>query len=91
MLTLQTNSANFLLRFFMLACVIYLGHYTYLRIMNGPNDEHILFSITTLHFEFKRIFILYFQILALFIVVLWVLFSLASINSTNGLFYHNLY
>jgi hypothetical protein len=47
--------------------------------MNDLNDEHILFSITTLHFKFKRIFILYFQILALLIVFLWVLFSLASI------------
>jgi len=83
MLTLSTNSANFIGRLFFLVVTFFLG-YIFVKLgLQESNNGHVVFRITAIHFEFKTIYIMYFLILIVCFLALTIIVSLISINKVQ--------
>lgn len=80
MLTLPTNSANFIGRVFFLAVIFCMGYLFINFGLKEPNNGHVIFKITAIHFEFKAAYIMYLLILIIGFLALTILSSLLTIN-----------
>ena len=83
MLTLPTNFANFIGRLFFLVGTFYLGYLFINFGLKEPNNGHVVFRITAIHFEFKAIYLMYFLILTIGFLALTIIDSLLSINKVQ--------
>jgi hypothetical protein len=80
MLTFPTNSANFIGRIFFLV-VTFLLEYLFINFgLKEPNNGHVIFKISAIHFEFKAIHLMYFLITTIGFLALTIISSLLSIN-----------
>ncbi|MEO6455375.1 MAG: hypothetical protein ABIN97_14945 [Ginsengibacter sp.] len=80
MLTLPTNSANFIGRLFFLAVTFLMGYLFINFGLKEPNNGKVIFKITALHFEFKAVYIMYFLIGTIGFLALTILSSLLTVN-----------
>jgi len=83
MLILPTNLANFIGRLFFLALTICIGYFFINFGLKEPNNGHVIFQITAIHFEFKAIYLMYFLILTNGFLALTIVNSLLSFNKVQ--------
>lgn len=83
MLTLETNTANFIGRIFFLILTFFL-FYLFLNFgLKDPKGEQVAFAITLLHFEFKVKYIMYFLLCIIAYLAVILVLSLLSINKVQ--------
>jgi hypothetical protein len=83
MLTLPTNSANFIGRLLFLVVTFWM-EYLFINLgLKEPNNGHVIFRISAIHFEFKAIYIIYFLITIIGCLVLTIIGSLLSFNKVQ--------
>lgn len=83
MLTLPTNSTNFIGRIFFLLLTFFL-FYLFLNFgVKDPKGEHIVFAITLLHFEFRVKYIMYFLVCAVAYLAVLLVVSLLGVNKVQ--------
>jgi len=80
MLTLPTNSANFIGRLFFLVGTFFIGYLFINFGLKEPNNGHVIFKITAIHFEFKVVYIMYLLIAIIGFLALTILSSLLTVN-----------
>ena len=80
MWTLPTNLTNFIGRLFFLALTFCIGYLFINFGLKEANNDHVIFKITSLHFEFKAVYIMYFLIATIGFLALTILSSLLSVN-----------
>jgi hypothetical protein len=83
MLTLSTNSGNFIGRLFFLVVTFFLGYLFINFGLKEPNNGHVIFRITAIHFEFKTVYLIYFLIVIIGFLALTIIDSLLSINKVQ--------
>jgi hypothetical protein len=80
MLTLPTNTANFIGRFFFLAFTFIIGYLFINFGLKEANKGPVLFRITVIHLDFKAIYLMYFLIIIVGFLAFTIIDSLLSIN-----------
>ncbi|AMR28970.1 hypothetical protein A0257_18940 [Hymenobacter psoromatis] len=63
MLKLSTNSANFIGRIFALFLNFFVIYILINHFLKDPKNEHVIFTINIIHFEFKSLYLIYFMII----------------------------
>jgi hypothetical protein len=83
MLTLSTNSGNFIGRLFFLVVTFFLAYLFINFGLKEPKMDNVVFQITAIHFEFKAIYVMYFLIIIICFLALTIIDSLLSINKVQ--------
>ena len=83
MLTLQTNTANFIGRIFFLLLTFFLFYLFLIFGLKDPKGERIVFAITLLHFQFKVKYIMYFLLCTVAYLAVTLAPSLLSVNKVQ--------
>ncbi len=83
MLTLPTNTANFIGRLFFLVGTFFLGYLFINFGLKDPNNGQVVFRITVIHFEFKAVYVMYILIVIIIFLALTIIDSLLSINKVQ--------
>ena len=83
MMTLHTNSANFMGRLLFLVVTLFAGYIFVNFGLKDPHSGHVIFQITAIHFVFKVIYIMYLLIAIIGFLTLTIISSLLAINKVQ--------
>jgi hypothetical protein len=83
MLTLPTNSVNFIGRLLYLIVTFWMEYLFINFRLKEPTNGHVIFRIPAIHFEFKAIYIIYFLIAIIGYLALTIIGSLLSFNKVH--------